>query len=141
MTFTEILPSVNATLNGTSAVLLLLGRIAASRHAVRTHRALMLSALGTSTVFLALYLTRFYLTGTHRFVGPDGLRYAYLGILFSHMILAILTVPLVFRSIFLAWKARIPEHRRLVRYTFPIWMYVSITGVVVYFMLYHVSAR
>lgn len=139
MTFTEALPTVNAVLNATSAVLLLVGRRAAARHDVPRHRATMLAALGTSSVFLVLYLTRFYLTGTHRFVGAPALKVVYLAILFSHMLLAIATVPLVFRSIFLGLRARIDEHRRLVRFTYPIWVYVSVTGVVVYLMLYHVS--
>ena len=141
MTFVEILPSVNATLNATSAVLLLLGRRAAAKRDVPVHRGFMLAALGTSSVFLVLYLTRYYLTGTHHFIGPEPLRILYLLILFTHMALAVATVPLVFRSIFLGLKNRVAEHRRLVRFTYPIWMYVSVTGVVVYVMLYHLSGR
>jgi putative membrane protein len=139
MTFIEVLPTLNATLNATSAVLLFTGRRAAGPGTVLRHRNRMLSALAASTLFLVFYLLRFYLTGSHRFVGSPALRYVYLGILFSHMILAVVTVPLVFRSIFLGLKDRIAEHRRLVRYTYPIWMYVSVTGVVVYVMLYHLS--
>lgn len=139
--FADALPTINACLNATSAILIFAGRRAAARHEADKHKRLMLSALLASSVFLALYLTRFYLTGTHRFVGADVLRYAYLAILFSHMILAVLVVPLVFRSIFLGLKGRIDEHRRIVRFTYPIWAYVSITGVVVYVMLYHLSGR
>lgn len=139
MTFVEALPSVNACLNATSAVLLLAGRRAIAGKDVTRHRNLMLGALLASSVFLVFYLLRFYLTGAHRFVGDPWLRGLYLLILFSHMILAVATVPLVFRSIWLGLKDRIAEHRRVVRFTYPIWVYVSVTGVVVYLMLYHVS--
>jgi putative membrane protein len=99
----------------------------------------MVSAFIASTVFLIGYLTRFYLTGTHRFPDVGVWRTIYLVILISHMILAVVTVPLVLRSLFLAYKKRYQEHRRIARWTFPIWMYVSVTGVVVYAMLYHLA--
>jgi putative membrane protein len=131
------LAAVNATLNALSAVLLTLGFISIRRHRIRRHARLMLAAFLVSTVFLACYLVRVYLTGTHRYPGGGLLRAVYLGILSTHMMLAVVTPPLVIRAIYLAARRRFPEHRRLVRVTLPIWMYVSVTGVVVYLMLYH----
>ncbi len=139
MTLGELLPPVNASLNATSAVLLWLGwRAIRGGHRER-HRALMLSALGTSALFLAGYLTRVALTGTHRFPGTGLLRGAYLALLGSHTILAAVALPLVLRALWLAWKGRFESHRRVARVTFPVWMYVSVTGVVVYVMLYVVA--
>jgi putative membrane protein len=136
MTLADALPTVNATLNATSAVLLLSGwrAIRAGRRDV--HRALMLSASASSALFLAGYLTRIALTGTHRF--PDGglLRATYLVVLASHTFLAVTALPLVLRTLFLALRDRYPEHRRIARWTLPIWFYVSATGVAVYVMLY-----
>lgn len=131
------LATLNATLNGTSAVLLLLGRLAIARRQVQAHRRYMVSAFLVSTVFLASYLTRVALTGTHKYPGTGAMKALYFAVLFSHMTLAAATPYLVIRAIYLAWRNRIPEHRRLVRFTFPVWMYVSVTGVVVYLMLYH----
>ena len=98
----------------------------------------MLGAVTASGTFLVLYVSRFFLTGTHRFAGPDLARTVYLGILFSHMILAVAVLPLVLRLLFLARHERFAEHRRLARWTFPMWAYVSLTGLLVYLMLYHV---
>jgi putative membrane protein len=139
MRLAEILPSVNAALNATSATLLLAGFLAIRRGARDLHRILMLSACGASVLFLAGYLTRIALTGTHRFPGEGALKTAYLAILLSHTVLAVLVLPLVLRTLFLASKARFADHRRIARATFPIWMYVSVTGVVVYALLYHVA--
>ena len=139
MTFVEALPTVNATLNATSAVLLLLGRRAAKAHAVERHRKTMLAAVATSALFLVFYLVRWSLTGTHRFVGPPGIRAAYLVLLATHMLLAIVVVPMVLRSLQLGLARRDAAHRKLVRWTFPVWLYVSVTGVVVYVMLYHLA--
>ncbi|MEE2827868.1 MAG: DUF420 domain-containing protein [Myxococcota bacterium] len=140
MTFIEALPSINAALNGTAAVLLFSGRIAIARKKETLHRACMVGAFLASAVFLVFYLYRFSQTGTHRFVGEEWIRITYLVILFSHMILAMVAVPLVLRTMWLAWKNRREAHRRLARWTFPIWAYVSVTGLVVYWMLYHLSA-
>jgi putative membrane protein len=139
VTLGEALPAVNATLNGSSAVLLLLGWNAVKKKNVALHRFSMQAAFVTSTIFLACYLTRVYLTGTHRFPGEGWLKTLYLVILFSHMVLAVLTVPLVLRTLFLARRSRFVEHRKIARVTFPVWMYVSVTGVVVYVMLYHLA--
>ena len=133
------LPSVNAALNTASATLLFSGWRAIRAGRRDLHRALMLGACASSTLFLAGYLTRVALTGTHRFPGAGALRVAYLALLGSHTALAALTLPLVLRTLQLSFSARFPEHRRLARLTFPVWIYVSITGIVVYAMLYHVA--
>ena len=135
-----ILPAVNASLNAIAAVLLLLGRVAIRRRRVDLHRRLMLAAFVVSAVFLISYVTRFSLTGTHRY--PDGapLRGLYLTILASHTVLAAATPVLAVLTLRLALRGRFDRHRRLARWTWPIWMYVSATGVVVYWMLYHLAA-
>ena len=129
-----VLPHVNATLNAASAVLLLLGRVAIARGAQSLHKRLMLGALGLSTVFLVSYLVRVALTGTHRYEGAW--KPLYLSILLSHMALAAVTPVLVIVAVRHALADRLEAHRRVVRYAFPIWLYVSVTGVVVYAMLY-----
>jgi putative membrane protein len=139
VTLGEILPSVNACLNATSAILLFVGWRAIKTKQVSVHRFAMQAAFVTSAIFLVSYVTRFYLTGTHRFPGTGLLKGVYLTILFSHMVLAVVTVPLVLRTLFLARAARFVEHRKIALVTFPVWMYVSITGVIVYVMLYHVA--
>jgi putative membrane protein len=139
MTLGEVLPPVNAALNATSATLLFLGwRAIRSGERVR-HRNLVLAALGTSALFLVGYLTRLALTGTHRFPVQGPLRTAYLLLLGSHTLLAAAIVPLVATTLWLAWKGRFEVHRRVARFTFPAWMYVSVTGVIVYVMLYWVA--
>ena len=135
----EIHPFVNACLNGTSAVLLYLGFRAIRAGQRDRHRTLMISAFATSSVFLASYLLRFAITGTHMYPGHGVDRVAYFVILVSHMILAVATVPMVLRALYLGRTQRYAEHKRLTRWAWPIWMYVSVTGVVVYVMLYHVG--
>jgi putative membrane protein len=139
MAFADVLPSVNATLNATSAVLLFVGWRAIREKRIAVHRFAMQAAFVTSAIFLVSYLTRFYLTGAHRFPGAGWLKVAYLAILFSHMVLAVVTVPLVLRTLYLARASRFVEHRKIAKFTFPVWMYVSVTGVIVYVMLYHVA--
>ena len=130
---------MNAALNATSATLLFLGwRAIRSGERIR-HRNLMLAALGTSALFLVGYLTRIALTGTHRFPGDGWLRTGYLLLLGSHTLLAAAIVPLIAVTLWLAWKGRFDAHRRIARYTFPAWLYVSVTGVLVYVMLYWVA--
>src|SRR5262249_48782984 len=102
------------------------------------HETCMKLAFLASVLFLASYLTRYALTGTHHLAAEGGVKVAYYVLLFSHMILAAATVPLALRTLYLARKARFADHRRIARITFPIWTYVSITGVIVYVMLYHV---
>lgn len=135
----DTLAAVNAGLNGTSATLLFVGwRFAKAGNRPR-HKLCMLSAVGTSTLFLIFYLLRMQMTGAHHFQGAAWLKTLYLVILFSHMILAIVLVPLVVRTLYLAWRKDFEKHKRIVRFTFPMWLYVSVTGVVIYVMLYHVS--
>lgn len=131
------LASLNATLNGTAFLLLLLGYQAIRAKNVPRHKVLMGLAFATSCLFLISYLTRFYLTGTHRYPGDGWMRTLYLAILITHTSLAAIVPFLAIRTIYLAVKNRITAHRRLARWTLPIWMYVSFTGVVIYFMLYH----
>ncbi len=134
----NLLAPVNATLNATSAVLLLAGYYNIRKKRRERHRAYMLGAVSASGLFLVLYVIRFSLTGTHRFAGEGLAKTFYLGILFSHMILAVVVLPMVLRLLFLAGRERFDEHRRLARWTFPIWLYVSVTGLLVYALLYHV---
>jgi putative membrane protein len=139
VTWEQIHPAINAALNATACVFLALGFVAIRRKDVARHRAMMLAAFTTSSVFLVSYVIRFATTGAHRYPG-DGLdKILYLAILFSHMILAVLLVPLVLRALFLGWKQRFADHKRVAKWTWPIWMYVSVTGVVVYLMLYHLA--
>jgi putative membrane protein len=135
----EVLPTVNALLNLGSAVLLVAGWRAIRSGRRVLHRRLMLCACASSVLFLASYLTRMALTGTHRFPAEGAVRIAYLAVLGSHTVLAALTLPLVLRTLQLSLTARFEAHRRIARVTFPVWMYVSTTGVVVYLMLYHLA--
>jgi putative membrane protein len=127
----------NAVLNGTAALLLFSGWIAIRKRRPDIHWKLMTAAFVVSCIFLACYLTRFYISGAHRYPGHGTWKAIYLSVLVTHMILAAATPPLAIRTLWLAAKKRIPAHRRLVRYTLPIWMYVSVTGVIVYLLLYH----
>lgn len=132
------LAHLNAFLNFSSACFLLAGLTFIKRREVRRHRAAMIGAVTASALFLVFYVTRFALTGTHSFAGEGLARTAYLTILFSHMVLAVVVVPLVLRLLYLVWKRRFHDHARLARWTFPVWLYVSVTGLAVYVMLYHV---
>ena len=133
------LPTVDAALNATSAVLLTLGFILIRRGKVRAHKACMLSAVGTSTLFLACYLTYHYFHGTTRFTGQGLVRPLYFTILISHTVLAVVIVPLILTTLYRALRGRFELHRRIARWTLPAWLYVSVTGVVVYWMLYHLD--
>jgi putative membrane protein len=137
MTLAELLPTLNACLNGAAFLCLAAGFVAIRRKRPDVHRALMIAAFSLSVVFLVSYLTRFYLTGTTRFPGEGWAKATYLTILFTHMPLAAVVVPLCLRALYLAFKQRFAEHRRVVKWLYPIWSYVSVTGVVVYLMLYH----
>jgi putative membrane protein len=136
----DALAAVNATLNATCAILLICGRIAVANKRVRTHRGLMVAAFCVSCAFLASYLTRVALTGTHADPHHGWLHAAYLAILGTHMLLAMAVVPLALTALVLAWRKRFERHRKVARWTFPVWLYVSVTGVVVYVVLYHVPA-
>ena len=130
------LPALNAVLNGTSAVLLTAGFVAIRRRHVRTHRACMVAAFATSVVFLASYLTYHLQVGTTRFPGHGWTRPVYFTILGTHTVLAALIPPLAITTLVLALRARFSRHARLARWTLPAWLYVSVTGVVIYLMLY-----
>jgi protein SCO1 len=131
-----IFPPINATLNGTSAVLLVTGRALIMRGRMAAHRAVMIAALVTSSVFLACYLYYHYHVGSVHFAGQGFWRPVYFTILISHTILAAVIVPMILITLVRALRERYDRHRAIARWTFPLWLYVSVTGVVVYFMLY-----
>jgi uncharacterized membrane protein YozB (DUF420 family) len=137
----QTLPALNACLNAASFVFLSLGYAFIRQKKVTLHLRCMLAALLASTIFLVGYLSRMALSGPHRFPDVGWVKSFYLALLFSHMVLAVVLLPLIFRALFLAAKRRFAEHRRITRWAWPIWMYVSLTGVVVYFMLYHLAPR
>jgi uncharacterized membrane protein YozB (DUF420 family) len=130
------LPALNAALNATSAVLLLVGWRLIRRGRMEAHRRAMLAAVATSTLFLASYVVYHAQVGSVRFQGQGVLRVVYFTILTTHTILAVAIVPLVLVTVVRALQARFDRHRRLARITFPLWSYVSVTGVVIYWMLY-----
>jgi putative membrane protein len=139
------LPPLIAGFNGLSAALLLVGRYQIARHRVSAHRACMLSAFAASSIFLVCYLSyHFWWLPTHlhinsvHFVGPHRVRTAYLWLLGTHTILATVSVPLILAALYYALKGKFDSHRRVVQWTFPIWLYVGVTGVVVYLLLYQV---
>jgi protein SCO1 len=131
------LAMLNAILNGTSALLLLCGFVAIRKKRVDIHWRCMVGAFTVSCLFLVSYIVRVLVSGTHRYPGGGIGKVVYLAVLTSHMFLAMAVPPLALRTLYLALKKRFAEHRRIVRFTWPIWMYVSVTGVVVYLMLYH----
>jgi putative membrane protein len=139
MPWDQLHPAINAALNLTCFVFLVGGRIAIARDDVALHRRRMLGAFTASSVFLVSYVIRFATTGAHRYPGDGWDRTAYLITLFSHMTLAVVLVPLVIAALRRALRGDFPAHKRMVRFTWPIWMYVSVTGVLVYLMLYHIA--
>jgi uncharacterized membrane protein YozB (DUF420 family) len=138
------LPATNAVLNSTSACFLTAGYIMIKRQRTIAHRNCMIAAFATSVLFLASYLT--YHFGLHYYLGkgptifrdPGWFRPIYLGILITHTILAVVIVPLVFLSLAWGLTGRFEKHKRVSRWTWPLWMYVSITGVVIYLLLYQI---
>lgn len=133
------LPTLNACLNATSAVLLVLGWILIRSGRRAAHRRVMIAAFTCSTLFLVSYLAYHAQVGSVRFPGTGGARTLYLGILLTHTILAAAVAPMAVVTFSLAWRGRFEKHRRLARFTLPIWLYVSVTGVVVYVMLYQMK--
>jgi putative membrane protein len=133
-------PGWNAVLNGTSAVLVTAGYVMIRNKRVQAHKACMLAATATSTVFLISYVDYHLHAGVLHFPGKGIAREAYLSLLTSHTILAIAIVPLVIISLVRALKGRFADHKRIARWTLPLWAYVSVTGVIVYFWLYQVYA-
>jgi putative membrane protein len=130
------LPTFNAILNSLSALFLAAGFVMIRQNKVQYHRYCMVSAFVVSTVFLASYLTYHAHVGNVRYMGQGPLRTIYFAILISHTTLAVVIVPLVLRTLYLAVKSRFEDHRRWARWTLPLWFYVSVTGVVIYEMLY-----
>ena len=133
----NFLAPVNAALNLTSTVCLVGGFWYIRRKKTHLHMRAMLGAVGASALFLVFYLVRYSLTGTHRFAGTGFPKTFYLTLLFTHMGLAAAIVPMVLRLLFLAWRSRFEAHARLARWTLPIWLYVSVSGLLVYLLLYH----
>ncbi|MBI4252090.1 MAG: DUF420 domain-containing protein [Candidatus Tectomicrobia bacterium] len=130
------LPALNAALNATSALLLIAGYLQIRALRVRQHRACMLSAFAVSILFLISYLTYHYHAGSIRFTGQGWVRPVYFAVLISHTVLAAAVPVLAVLTLRLAWRREFLRHRRLARWTFPIWLYVSVTGVAIYAFLY-----
>ena len=135
-----IFPPINATLNGASAVLLVSGRWFILHGRMAVHRAFMIAALITSSAFLCCYLYYHYHVGSVHFQGTGWSRPVYFAILISHTILAAVIVPMIIITLSRALRERFDRHRLIARWTFPLWLYVSITGVVIYLMLYRIYA-
>jgi uncharacterized membrane protein YozB (DUF420 family) len=138
---TSLLPSINAILNGTAAVLLVWGWTLIRRKRIETHRKVMTAAFATSCLFLISYLIYHYQVGTVRFQGTGAIRAIYLSILGTHTLLAAAVPFMAIVTLRRGLAGRYDRHRRIARWTLPVWLYVSVTGVVVYVMLYHLSPR
>lgn len=136
MDFT-ILPTVNAILNSIAAALLVRGWVLIRRRDFEAHKKTMLAAFATSTLFLISYLIYHAQAGSVKFTGTGPVRVVYFTILISHVILAAAITPMALITLYRAWKNQLERHRRLAKITLPLWLYVSVTGVVVYGMLYH----
>ena len=135
----SFLPTINASLNASAAALLVAGFALIKRGRVGAHRAAMISALGCSVLFLASYLVYHYQAGSVRFPGTGAVRTMYLSILLTHTVLAAAVPFLALATLVRAFQARFEQHRRIARWTLPIWLYVSITGVIIYWMLYRLQ--
>ena len=135
--FIPYLPHVNALLNSISALLLIAGFSFIRARRIQAHRKCQVTAVVTSTLFLISYLTYHYYHGETRFLGQGVVRPFYFAILITHVILAIVIVPLVIITVYRAARGDFIRHRRIARWTLPLWLYVSVTGVIVYLMLYH----
>jgi uncharacterized membrane protein YozB (DUF420 family) len=135
-----VYPVIDATLNGTSAVLLVIGRGFIKRGRMAAHRAVMITALVSSSLFLASYLYYHWHVGSVHFQGQGVWRPIYFSILISHTILAITIVPMIIITLSRALRERFDQHQAIASWTYPLWLYVSITGVIVYLMLYRLFA-
>ena len=131
------LPALNATLNATSACLLLAGYTFMRQRRIPAHRACMIAAFTTSCLFLISYLVYHAQIGSKPFPGHGLIRVVYFTILISHVILAIVILPLVLITLLRAVRGDFKRHRKIAGWTLPLWLYVSVTGVIVYLMLYH----
>lgn len=136
-TVIQLLPHLNMGLNALIALLLIAGWVAIRRGKRTLHPRLMVSAVLTGVVFLGTYALQVWLTGHKRFPGDDWVRTAFLAMLLSHTILAVAVPPLVGRTLYLAVKGRLDEHKPLARVTFAVWLYVALTGVLVYWANNH----
>ena len=137
MTFSD-LPAVNASLNGLSAVFLTAGYVFIRRKNQAAHQKCMLAAVVTSAVFLACYLTYHAKAGRTVFKDPQWFRPFYLTLLLTHTVLAVTIIPMIIITLSRALKRRFELHKKIARWTWPIWMYVSVTGVIVYLLLYKI---
>jgi putative membrane protein len=138
--YIQFAPTLDALLNGTAAVLLVTARYLIGRERVQAHKWVMIGAVGTSSIFLVNYLTYHALIhGAKHFMGQGWVRPVYFSILTSHTILAATIVPLVLITLSRGLKRSDFRHRAIARWTFPLWLYVSVTGVVIYLMLYHLA--
>lgn len=135
----EYLPTLNAALNTCATLLLLIGYVLIKRRREVAHKRVMLTAFAVSVAFLISYSIYHVQSplGSNKFEGPSGIRTVYLVILFTHIVLAAIVPVLAITTIYFGLKDRRIAHRRLARWTFPIWLYVSVTGVFIYWMLYH----
>lgn len=129
------LPAANATFNSLCACCLIGGYLNIRRKRVAVHRRFMLSAAGFSVLFLASYVTYHYFYGDTRFPGHGWIRPVYFIVLISHILLSMVALPLIFATLYFALTGRFPTHRRIARWTFPVWLYISVTGVAVFFLL------
>ena len=131
-----VLPTINATLNALSGVFLVVGYILIRRRRITAHRNAMLGAFASSGLFLISYLVYHAEVGSRPFTGEGAIRYVYFAILISHVILAAVILPMAIMTLSRGLRGRYEAHKRIARWTFPTWMYVSVTGVIVYVMLY-----
>jgi uncharacterized membrane protein YozB (DUF420 family) len=132
----EVLPTLNAALNALCAALLVNGYVSIRRKQIRAHKLSMIAAVVTSSVFLTSYLVYHFQIGSRPFQGQGWVRPVYFSILISHTVLAATIVPMVLVTLRRAWKGNFERHAQIARRTLPLWLYVSVTGVVVYWMLY-----
>ena len=130
------LPALNAALNATSGVLLVMGYLFIKQRLMKSHTICMVSACCTSTLFLISYLTFHYYHGSTHFQGRGLIRFIYFAILISHTILAVVIVPLAITTLWRGLTGNFMKHVKIARVTFPLWLYVSVTGVIIYWMLY-----
>ncbi len=135
----ENLPAVNALLNSIATVLLLVGYVQIRRKNVAGHKFCMLSAVVVSAAFLACYLVYHYHAGRKEFPGPSHWAIVYRLVLYPHIVLAAVMVPMILMTLWRAFRGNFEGHRKIARVTFPIWIYVSITGVLIYLMLYKIN--
>ena len=134
--FVKYLPAVNASLNALSGMCLVLGYVAIRRKRPQVHKRFMVAALVCSALFLCSYLVYHHFQGDTPFTGTGLIRPVYFFVLISHIVLSIVVLPLVLLTVFRALRSHFEQHRKIARYTFPLWLYVSVTGVLVFVMLH-----